>query len=62
MTTTLLPLPIGATYVVLHDSYLQWNGARADAPFHMLAVPRNAPCPCGSGRKYKKCCMKEIRP
>ncbi len=19
---------------------------------------RNAPCPCGSGRKYKKCCMK----
>ena len=21
------------------------------------AVPRNAPCPCGSGLKYKKCCM-----
>jgi hypothetical protein len=21
-----------------------------------LAVARNAPCPCGSGRKYKKCC------
>lgn len=21
-----------------------------------LAVPRNAPCPCGSGHKYKKCC------
>jgi hypothetical protein len=20
-------------------------------------VPRNAPCPCGSGRKYKQCCM-----
>ena len=19
-------------------------------------VPRNAPCPCGSGKKYKKCC------
>ena len=19
-------------------------------------TPRNAPCPCGSGRKYKKCC------
>ena len=19
-------------------------------------VPRNAPCPCGSGRKYKQCC------
>jgi preprotein translocase subunit SecA len=21
-------------------------------------VPRNAPCPCGSGKKYKNCCMK----
>ena len=19
-------------------------------------TPRNAPCPCGSGKKYKKCC------
>jgi len=22
----------------------------------MAAVGRNAPCPCGSGKKYKKCC------
>jgi hypothetical protein len=21
-----------------------------------MKVPRNSPCPCGSGRKYKKCC------
>ena len=21
-------------------------------------IPRNAPCPCGSGKKYKRCCMK----
>lgn len=21
-------------------------------------TPRNAPCPCGSGRKHKKCCLK----
>ncbi|MDR0869671.1 MAG: SEC-C domain-containing protein [Planctomycetaceae bacterium] len=21
-------------------------------------VPRNAPCPCGSGKKFKKCCGK----
>ena len=20
-------------------------------------VDRNAPCPCGSGKKYKKCCL-----
>jgi len=24
-------------------------------------VNRNAPCPCGSGKKYKKCCMLEAR-
>ncbi len=23
----------------------------------MAKVGRNAPCPCGSGRKYKKCCF-----
>lgn len=22
-------------------------------------IGRNDPCPCGSGRKYKKCCMRE---
>ncbi len=23
----------------------------------MPEISRNAPCPCGSGRKYKKCCL-----
>lgn len=22
-------------------------------------IPRNSPCPCGSGKKYKKCCGKK---
>jgi len=27
-----------------------------------MAVSRNAPCPCGSGKKYKKCCLgKEVK-
>ncbi len=32
--------------------------------YHATAEPdRNAPCPCGSGKKYKKCCMlKENNP
>jgi hypothetical protein len=25
-------------------------------PMHSAKVSRNAPCPCGSGKKYKKCC------
>jgi len=23
----------------------------------MSSTPRNAPCPCGSGEKYKRCCL-----
>jgi hypothetical protein len=23
-----------------------------------MKIGRNAPCPCGSGKKYKKCCLK----
>jgi uncharacterized protein YecA (UPF0149 family) len=22
---------------------------------------RNSPCPCGSGKKYKKCCLRRAR-
>jgi preprotein translocase subunit SecA len=33
------------------------GGAQASNPNQVISdkVPRNAPCPCGSGRKYKKC-------
>lgn len=27
-----------------------------EAPRQSIKVGRNAPCPCGSGKKYKKCC------
>lgn len=32
---------------------------RAVAPFVRLGpkIGRNDPCPCGSGKKYKKCCL-----
>ncbi len=42
-----------------------WWDRRAAEPAHVkpieqrrtgAAIGRNAPCPCGSGRKYKKCC------
>lgn len=34
--------------------YRYWH--RRGAPVH--AIGRNDPCPCGSGRKYKKCCLR----
>ena len=32
------------------------DGELIDAPPANRKVGRNEPCPCGSGRKYKKCC------
>jgi hypothetical protein len=48
-----------------HPAYMkiQRELARSEAPAGFSAsppgerVPRNAPCPCGSGKKYKQCCM-----
>ena len=32
------------------------HDAEAPEPMHDAKVGRNAPCPCGSGKKYKRCC------
>ena len=31
--------------------------ARSETMHHPAKVGRNDPCPCGSGKKYKKCCL-----
>lgn len=31
-------------------------GFREDEPLRSTKIGRNEPCPCGSGRKYKRCC------
>jgi hypothetical protein len=36
---------------------LQCHPARACCLPIMSTPSRNDPCPCGSGKKYKKCCM-----
>ena len=32
---------------------------REDNIAHVEKIGRNDPCPCGSGKKYKKCCGKK---
>ena len=32
--------------------------AQEQLPLAQTDIPRNAPCPCGSGKKYKHCCGK----
>jgi len=39
------------------DSEQVTNAAIPGAENRAQKVGRNAPCPCGSGRKYKKCCL-----
>lgn len=36
---------------------LRMPSIAAPAPTVLKRIGRNAPCPCGSGRKYKKCCL-----
>jgi len=33
---------------------------KGSEPFRSTKISRNSPCPCGSGKKYKKCCGKNI--
>jgi uncharacterized protein YecA (UPF0149 family) len=33
-----------------------WCGQSHEPPDKSRKIDRNGPCPCGSGRKYKKCC------
>ena len=34
--------------------------AKKPEPAHSRKISRNSPCPCGSGKKYKKCCGKNV--
>jgi SEC-C motif-containing protein len=39
--------------------YLDGEVNPAAKPVRTDRIGRNDPCPCGSGRKYKKCCLKK---
>ena len=36
------------------------KGATIRKPANVSPLGRNDPCPCGSGKKYKKCCMNDV--
>ena len=53
---------IPALVVSLWDAGETHPGAgprRSREPVRVTKVGRNDPCPCGSGKKYKKCCGAE---
>lgn len=46
--------------VAIYQFWLPQRGNHEDAPIarsRTNKVGRNDPCPCGSGKKYKKCCL-----
>lgn len=61
----------GATLTGWLVELLQWDLDRMDAkgktaaapavdPLKRAAVSQNAPCPCGSGKKFKRCCGSKV--
>ena len=42
---------------LFHKAVAQYN-----KPEKKVKIGRNDPCPCGSGKKYKKCCMNKPQP
>jgi hypothetical protein len=49
---------LGLFVKALKEPYLEAAGGK-QKPFRApaAAIGRNDPCPCGSGKKYKKCCL-----
>lgn len=39
------------------DNRLQELEGRGHTLVRRVRIGRNAPCPCGSGKKFKKCCL-----
>lgn len=49
------PYGIKSVYVTRNDMYV-----KTDTIIKENKIGRNDPCPCGSGKKYKKCCGKDV--
>jgi len=58
----------GKAIVPPSKRFLKWvkseTGARtlfrpSKEPVHVKKPGRNSPCPCGSGKKYKRCCLRK---
>lgn len=39
-----------------------WAASNLTSSGMIMETGRNAPCPCGSGKKYKNCCLKTLKP
>jgi transposase-like protein len=49
-----------ADYDIVRMSEALETNARPAEPAAAAGIPRNSPCPCGSGHKYKRCCSRAL--
>jgi TRAP-type C4-dicarboxylate transport system permease large subunit len=54
---------VGVTlYVLLQNFRLKAKQTQGRLAPSMVSPSLNSPCPCGSGKKYKRCCKKTAEP
>ena len=55
-----IPLQVETLYHARHAASQERNAPGPGLPFVAVSpkVGRNDPCPCGSGKKFKKCCLR----
>jgi hypothetical protein len=51
---------VGVQIILDESNAVSWSGSLQDGE-RKKKIGRNDPCPCGSGKKYKKCCWTPIR-
>lgn len=51
-----IPLEREAEFIELSERYAQQRILSFKKQTGIKKIGRNEPCPCGSGKKYKKCC------
>jgi len=49
-----------ATAIETKESVPSYVESKTDLPLKSQKIGRNQPCPCGSGKKYKHCCGKNV--
>jgi len=45
----------------LFDTRKESFGKAGYAETRRIKIGRNDPCPCGSGKKFKKCCIRKVQ-
>jgi uncharacterized protein len=58
-TDLLMSMTAGITQIYRYFAPMRAQTAASTQPFvrSQPKIGRNEPCPCGSGKKYKQCCM-----